>query len=160
MYPDRTDVQSNYGVNALVLARLGKGGAMNKSIGRVPAAIAIVVAFLLGGGISLAVAYRVGTHGMVGLALAHELETTGLCANSLKLNAANDRERLARLLEQRLDSAVGQAASLTDQGAQLLGPSPNLRDSVRRAANYYAAVGDLARQRRTETLLATLEREQ
>lgn len=136
-----------------------KGGTMKKTIGRVPAAIAIVVAFLLGGGLTLAVAYRAGAQGLRGLTLAHELETAGVCANSLKLIGAGDSERLARVLEQRLDSAVVRAERLADQGARLYGPSPNLRDSVRRAGDYYAAVGNTAGEQRAEALLATLDRE-
>lgn len=131
---------------------------MKQTIGRAPAAIAVGVAFLLGVLIAWGAAYRLGKQELVGMALAHELGTIGLCANSLKLNAAKERDRLARVLEHRLDAAVSQASSLTDQGARLLGPLPHLRDSVRRAADYYATVGDTARQQRAEALLAVLEK--
>jgi hypothetical protein len=95
-------------------------------------------------------------HDMQTLALVHELEVSGLCANGLTLNLAEDRDRLSRLLAQRLDSALEQASRLTDEGVRMHIAGPNLKDSVRRAAAYYAATGDTDRQKNAETLLATL----
>lgn len=70
------------------------------------------------------------------LALAHELEVTGLCANGLKLEASERSDSVVMLLEQRLDAAVINANQLIDEGAwiHLIGVE-NLEDSVRRAAD-------------------------
>ena len=99
---------------------------------------------------------RAQLHGLPALSLAHELETTGLCANGLALHAMGDGDRLARLLEQRLDSAMSQASMLTEQGIRLHSAAPNLRDGVWRAAAYYSSSGNADGQRRAEALLAAL----
>ncbi len=129
---------------------------MKKAIKPVHAAVAVGVAFAFGVSSMWVLSQRSEPQGILGLALAHELETTGLCANSLRLNNASDRERLTRLLEDRLDDAVARATELTDQGAELSGAAPNLRDSIRRAADHYADTGKADEQRRAETLLARL----
>jgi hypothetical protein len=129
---------------------------MKKTIRLVPAGLAMAVAFALGAGSMWMVNHGAATDDVLRLALAHELEVTGLCANSLKLNGTNDRDRLTQLLEQRLDSAVADAANLTDQGARLGVGAPNLRESIRRAAGHYAETGKVEKQRRAETLLAAL----
>ena len=123
-------------------------------------AIAITsVALLLGAGCAWFAERTIADRELRSLSLAHELEVTGLCANSLKLQGTQRDDTLVVLLEQRLDSAVGHAQNLVDDGARLSAGSPNLKDSVRRAANYYATKNDVAKQQSAETLLARLERE-
>ena len=129
---------------------------MNNRIGLAPAGIAVLAAAALGAGSAWTLAQRSAEHSLLDVMLARELEATDLCVNSLKLNAANDRELLARLLEKRLDSAVTRAANLTREGVRPDVPVPNLRESVRRAADYYSAAGQVAGQQRAETLLARL----
>lgn len=131
-------------------------GSMKKTIGIIPACALTGAALLVGAGGMWALQLRAQLHGLPALSLAHELETTGLCANGLTLHAIGDRDRLARLLEQRLDSAMGQASALTEQGIRLNGAAPNLRDGVRRAAAYYSASGNAKGQRQAEALLAAL----
>jgi hypothetical protein len=115
-----------------------------------------VTAFLLGAGCAWFAERAIADRELRSLSLAHELEVTGLCANSLKLQGNQRGDTLVVLLEQRLDSAVGHAANLVDGGARLYSVSPNLKDSVRRAADYYAAKNDAERRRSAETLLARL----
>ncbi len=133
---------------------------MKKTIGWTPALVLALCALVVGAGAMWVLEKGLQDHDVLELSLAKELETTGLCANGLALNGANDRDRLARLLEQRLDSAVRQASILTDQGVRLRMAAPNLRESVQRAAAYYSSVGNPDRQRCAEALLAALGREQ
>jgi len=93
------------------------------------------------------------------ISLAHELETTGLCANALKLEPLPRDGRLTRLLEDRLNNAVQQVSFLADEGAVLGGAVSNLRESLRRAVDYYEGRGDEARANQAKTLLIRLDRE-
>ena len=117
-----------------------------------------LAALLLGAGCAWFAERTIADRELRSLSLAHELEVTGLCANSLKLQGTRRGDTLVALLEQRLDSAVRDAANLVNQGARLYPGSPNLKDSVRRAADYYAARNDAERQQYAETLLARLQR--
>lgn len=120
--------------------------------------IAITLAALLIGVACAWIAGRtIANRELRSLSLAHELEITGLCANSLQLQGSQRGDRLVKLLEQRLDSAVGHAANLVDDGARLYPGSPNLKDSVRRAADYYEAKNYAERQHSAKTLLARLQ---
>jgi hypothetical protein len=130
---------------------------MKKAIGLAPAGLVAAVAFAVGAGSMWTVDRRAAADDILALALAHELEVAGLCANSLSLNSTNDHGRLTQLLEQRLDSAVADAARLTTQGARLGIAAPNLRESVRRAASHYAEAGRVEQQERAEALLAALK---
>ena len=123
-------------------------------------AIAITLAaLLLGAGSAWFAERTLAERELRSLSLAHELEVAGLCANSLKLQGSERGDTLVVLLEQRLDSAVGHAANLVDEGARLYPGSPNLKDSVRRAADYYSAKNDAERQQSAELLLTRLQRE-
>ena len=117
-----------------------------------------LAALLLGAGCAWLAERTIADRQLRSLSLAHELEVTGLCANSLKLQGTLRGATLVVLLEQRLDSAVGHASNLVDGGARLYPASPNLNDSVRRAADYYAAKNDADRQQSAEALLARLQR--
>ena len=130
---------------------------MKKTIGLGTALGLVLAALVVGAGAGWALQMYRQLHLLESVALAHELEATGLCAGSLTLSRAGDAERLARLLEQRLDSAVAQASALADRGVPLLGPSPNLHESVRRAARYYGSVGAVDQQQEAEALLAKLQ---
>jgi hypothetical protein len=48
---------------------------------------------------------------------------------------------------------------LVDEGARLDSASPNLKESVRRAADYYAATNNSEKKQSAEALLARLQRE-
>lgn len=76
------------------------------------------------------------------LVLARELEVVGLCSGGLRLSAEDSNDRLRRLLEGRMDTAVRESSRLVEEGARLLGPSPNLVESARRAAAHYEAAGN------------------
>lgn len=125
---------------------------MSKKIGLWAVAAIAVAAFLAGAALSGWLGYR----GLLGLALAHQLETTGLCANALESATTGPQDRLERLLENRLDHAVEESSRLVDQGARLAGPSPNLKDSVRRAAAYYTSAGATDKAQAAEALSARL----
>jgi len=129
---------------------------MQKTSGIIPAVAIALAAFAVGAGGALVLERRMVTRDVLSMTLAHELEATGMCANALRLNAANDPARLTTLLEWRLDAGIGRVERLVDQGARLESCMPNLRESVRRAAEYYSASGDADRQRRAATLLAAL----
>lgn len=121
------------------------------------AAATVSVSALL---IGIAVGWYVGrvnaNQELRSIALAHELEITGLCANSLTLQQRQDSGRLVTLLERRLDNAVGYSMRLVDEGARLYPASPNLRESARRAAEHYAAVNNMTKRQAAEALLARL----
>ena len=125
---------------------------MNKKIGLWGVAGIALVAFLSGAALSGWMGYRA----LMSVALAHELETTGLCANGLKLASTARSNTLGTMLENRLDNAVAESSRLVDQGARLTGPSPNLKDSVRRAAAYYTSAGDTEKAKAAEALSARL----
>ena len=118
-----------------------------------------LVALLLGASCAWFAERAVADRELRSLSLAHELEVTGLCANSLKLQGSQRGDTLVVLLEERLDSAVGHAANLVDEGARLYPGTPNLNDSVRRAADYYSSKNDAERKQSAETLLAQLNRD-
>jgi len=113
----------------------------------------LLVGAVVGWGVATLQAHR----DIRSLALAHELEATGLCVGGLNLERAQRSERLVLLLEQRLDSAVTQAALLSDEGARLGPGMPNLRDAVRRAASYYSTKGEDGKRQRVEELIARLD---
>ncbi len=130
---------------------------MKKTIGLIPALTLALAAFIVGVGVTWLAEKRSRLDDVLSVTLAHELETAGLCANGLTLNRAGDHDRLVRLLEYRLDSAVSEASKLTDQGIRLGITAPNLRESVGRAAAYYSSAGEPDRQKRAENLLAKLK---
>ena len=74
-----------------------------------------LTALLLGAGCAWFAERTTSDRELRSLSLAHELEVTALCANSLKLQGAQRGDTLVVLLEQRLDSAVGHAATLVDE---------------------------------------------
>lgn len=121
----------------------------------------LTVAVVVGASLLLT-GYAAGRHGtrveadreLLGLALADELEVTGLC--TIALNQRSDPQRLAQALERRLDAAMDSATLLLGEGAQLGPATPNLRDSARRAADHYAAAGNAVKRQQAEALLAKL----
>lgn len=130
---------------------------MTKPTSRTTAMTVSVIALLVGlaGGWTFG---RVEAHReFLSLALAHELEVTGLCANGLKLELIAQSDRAVMLLERRLADAVANANQLIDEGARF-DPTgvPNLEDSVRRAADYYGARNDAARKQTVDALSARL----
>lgn len=123
-------------------------------------AVAIASAALfIGSGCAWFATRTIADHELRSLALAHELEVSGLCANGLKLQGTHRDDTLVVLLEQRLDSGVADATRLVDEGARLYREMPNLTDSVRRAADYYASKNYTERKASAETLLARLKNE-
>jgi hypothetical protein len=131
---------------------------MKRRIGLGTALALSTASFLIGAAGTFVLQTQSKLRVLQSVALAHELEATSLCANGLSLHQLTDHERMARLLEQRLDSAVREASALTDQGVRLLGPGPNLQDGVRRAAGYYARAGNREGERKAEDLLARLSK--
>lgn len=119
-----------------------------------------MAALLVGAGCTWFAARRIAEQELRSVILGHELEVTSLCANGLKLQDTQRGDTLAMLFERRLDSAVDHAADLVDEGARLNPGSPNLVDSIRRAADYYAAKSYTERKQAAETLLATLQKQQ
>ena len=95
-----------------------------------------------------------------GLALAQELEVSGLCANGLKLHSTQRGDSLVALLEERLDSSVSHVAELVDEGARLYPGTQSLIDSLRRAGDYYASKQNAEKKQSTEALLARLRSQQ
>ena len=123
-------------------------------------AVAITLtAFLLGAVCAWFAERAIADRELRSLSLGHELEVTGLCANGLKLQGTQRGDTLVALLEQRMDSAVGHAANLVDDGARFYPVSPSLKESVRRAADYYSAKHDAEKQQSAETLLVRLQRD-
>lgn len=91
------------------------------------------------------------------IALAHQLETAGLCANSLTLARRPNLERLELLLVSRMRSAVQAGEQLTAEGATLHDiAAPNLREALRRAGASFEQANDAAYRDRSERLLAQL----
>jgi hypothetical protein len=129
---------------------------MKRTIGVIPATAAVLLALALGAGSTWLFEKRIEVHMLRSMALVHELETAGLCASGLKLDAANKREVLTTVLEHRLDSALAHASALVDRGVGLDFAAPNLRDSLLRAADHYSATSQVEKQRRAETLFAEL----
>lgn len=70
--------------------------------------------------------------------LSHQLEVAALCADGLNLLAGEgDPGAAMRLLEARLASAIEQTDQLTQAGATITEPIPNLKEGMRRAWEYY-----------------------
>src|SRR5262245_29297561 len=79
---------------------------------------------------------RTSDQEILGVALAHELELTGLCANALKLTSMQRTDKVTKLLGGRLDDALRAIHPYVDGGGGLHDFAvPNLRDSLRRAAD-------------------------
>ena len=115
-----------------------------------------LAALLIGAGCTGLVGRANADRELRSLSLNYELEAAGLCAGGLKLYGAQRGDTLVTLLEMRLESAVGSAASLVDDGARLLSDSASLRDTARRAAEYYSSKNDAAKQQSAEALHARL----
>ena len=115
-------------------------------------------ALVSGAGVGRWYAWREFERELAVASLTHELELTGVCANTLKLTSAQRPDKVRLALDQRVDGAFRAIAELVDDGANLKGYAvPNLRDSLRRAADYYTTQGDSARARTASGLLARLD---
>lgn len=130
---------------------------MTRPINRATAMTVSVVALLVG----LAGGWYFGraeaNREVLSLALAHELEVSGLCANGLRLELIEQSDSVVMLLERRLAEAVANANQLIDEGARFdPTEAPNLADSVRRAADYYGARNDAPRKQIADALSARL----
>ncbi|MDP9191102.1 MAG: hypothetical protein M3P06_05310 [Acidobacteriota bacterium] len=79
---------------------------------------------------------------MQSVILAHSLETIALCANGLNSLKGHDAPVTARLLDHRLRSAVGSAATLSTAAEVFELPLPSLSDGLRRAKDYADRTGD------------------
>ncbi len=115
-----------------------------------------VVAFVAGASVAWAVVRDIADREIRSVALAHELETTGLCVNVLTLAESAESAKLSTLLQDRLDAALAHSSRLVDEGARLGVAGPNLRESTRRAAAYYERQNDHARKHDAERLLHKL----
>ena len=71
------------------------------------------------------------------VALAHQLEVTGLCANALRTMAADHQDSTTRMLKSQLGSSLRRAQALLSEGVVLPGHYPNLREAAHRANEYY-----------------------
>ncbi len=122
-------------------------------------AVAMVLAFLGGVSVTWAFMRRESLREVMSVSLAHELETTGLCANALTLVERSEGAKLSALLQHRLDGAIRQCAWLVDSGARLGIAAPNLVESTRRAAAYYERRNDAGHKRDAELLVRELTEE-
>jgi len=130
---------------------------MTKTVSLRVVILLTAIASLVGGGIGAWLGLKSGERWMEEVSLTRELEMSGLCANGLKLNALQDRERLTKLLEMRLESALQHTTHLLDEGVTLGSGMPNLEDALRRVADYYTSNGDLGKAQSAQALQARLK---
>ena len=133
---------------------------MKRSVPISVVAAAVLVAFAVGAGLAWSLSKENLDHDLLGLTLAHELEVTGLCANALTLAEIPQSNKLSVLLDTRLASAVRRSSLLLEEGARFNSiATPNLRDSARRAADYFERKSDVGKQQEAERLFANLAAE-
>ena len=130
---------------------------IKKTIRIVPAILIALATLVIGAASAWLIERDRHAQETASVVLANEIEMAGLCVNSLKLTATGDSGRLARALEQRLDSAVVRASDLVREGARFDFPTPNFEEAMKRAAAYYAADGNEEQRRRAEIVRAALK---
>ncbi|ANM30385.1 hypothetical protein ABI59_13595 [Acidobacteria bacterium Mor1] len=105
--------------------------------------IALLIAVLVGGVVAVwgLTHDDVAEADLESVALAHQLNKVGLCANVLQALDEGNTAKARKLLEEGMSRSLSEAERLLDQDVSLDIATPNLREGVRRASEYNGDAG-------------------
>lgn len=121
--------------------------------------ISIVVALVVGLAIGWTIGNRNKESELRGITLMHEMYQVGMSANTLNLMRDEKHEKAVTLNDSYLEWSLDSIETLLKEGAQVHDIAfPNLRDSLRRANQYYKAIENEEHAKRVDNILHSIDK--